>query len=348
MDHSHLTARISLLLCAASLAPVAALAHHSRANYGDEIVELDAEILAIDWRNPHVTFTISTSSASGEEATWELEGGSTYMLGRYSGLGRELFNVGDEVRVAGPISTVRPNEMLVTNMLLPDGREAVMLPNRSTRWSDSVGAAELSLQTDNPERSLFHVWSIDPDARGGGPLDLQLTPAGEARLAAYDRDGDDPALRCGKPGMPSTMSNPHPMHFVDGGDRITVNIQENDVVRTIYLGENAAAAAQPPSPLGHSVGHWEGTTLVVHTTNINWPYFDRTGIPLSEDVVVDERFEISETGSHMVIRVVTADPVNFEAPVTTLRYYALLGEGESCPTRHEPEREAVIQRDMSL
>ena len=117
------------------------------------------------------------------------------------------------------------------------------------------------------------------------------------------------------------------MHFVDGGDRITVNIQENDVVRTIYLGENAAAAAQPPSPLGYSVGHWEGTMLVVGTTNINWPFFDRTGVPISADVVVDERFEISEAGSHMIVRVVTTDPVNFEAPVTTQRHYALLGEG---------------------
>ena len=328
MDHSKLVARIGFVLCAASLAPVASLAHHSRAQYGDEIVELDAEIVAVDWRNPHVTFTMRATSDSGEEAIWELEGGSTYMLGRYSGLGRDLFNAGDEVRVAGPVSTVRPNEMLVTNMLLPDGREALMLPNRPTRWSDSVGEAALSLQTDNPERSLFRVWSIDPDAPGGGgPRDLSLTPAAEARLAAYNRDEDDPALRCIKPGMPSTMSNPHPMHFVDGGDRITVNIQENDVVRTIYLGENAAAAAQPPSPLGYSAGHWEGTTLVVGTTNINWPYFDRTGVPISADVAVDERFEIGEAGSHMVIRVVTTDPVNFEAPVTTLRHYALLGEG---------------------
>ena len=76
--------------------------------------------------------------------------------------------------------------MPVTNMLLPDGREAVTLPNQPTRWSESVGAAELNLQADNPERSLFHVWSIDPDARRGGPIDLQLTPAGEAALAAYD------------------------------------------------------------------------------------------------------------------------------------------------------------------
>jgi hypothetical protein len=122
------------------------------------------------------------------------------------------------------------------------------------------------------------------------------------------------------------MSNPHPMHFVDEGDRIVINIQENDVVRTIYLGENAEGAAAPPSRLGYSVGHWEGTTLVVRTTNINWPYYDRTGVPLSENVVVDERFEIDESGSHMVIRLETTDPVNFNEPVRSQRYYALLGE----------------------
>jgi len=116
------------------------------------------------------------------------------------------------------------------------------------------------------------------------------------------------------------------MYFVDGGDRITVNIQENDVVRTIHIGGNAAAAAQPGGPLGYSVGHWEDKTLVVRTTNIIWPYFDRSGIPLSNNTVVDERFEISEDGSHLTIEIVTTDTANFNEPVTTRRYYALLGE----------------------
>jgi hypothetical protein len=141
----------NVLLLGASLLPLVVLAHHSRAHYGQEIVELDAEIVDIDWRNPHVTFTMKAMNEAGEEEMWELEGGSTYMLGRYSGLGRDLFTVGDQVKIAGPISTLRPNEMLVTNMLLPDGNEAVMLPNRPPRWSDGVDGADLSLQTNNTE-----------------------------------------------------------------------------------------------------------------------------------------------------------------------------------------------------
>ncbi len=315
------------LLIGASLLPFTVLAHHSRAHYGQEIVELDAEIVEIDWRNPHVTFTMKAMNAAGKAELWELEGGSTYMLGRYSGLGRDLFNIGDQVKIAGPISAIRPNEMLVTNMLLPDGKEALMLPNRPSRWPDQIEGTKLPLQTNNPGRSLFHVWSIDPDAPGGpGGSNISMTEDAKAALVAYDRDVDDPALRCVKPGMPSTMSNPHPIYFVDEGDRIIVYIQENDVVRTIYLGEDAGGAAVPPSPLGYSVGHWEDTTLVVRTTNISWPYFDRTGIPLSGAVTVDERFEISADGSHMVNNLMTTDAVNFNEPITSQRSYALLGE----------------------
>lgn len=326
MKNTNVIARVSVALFAASITPVVAFAHHSRAHYGQDVIEMDAEILQVDWRNPHVTFTMNALSAAGEEALWKLEGGSTYMLARYTGLGKEFFHVGDHVRIAGLVSTIRPNEMLVTNMLLPDGSEAVMLPNRPTRWSDTVEGADLSLQTNNSERSLFQIWSIDPDARGEGRSDISLTAAAEALLAAYDREQDDPALACAKPGMPSTMSNPHPMHFVEGNDRITVYIQENDVVRTIYIGENTEAAARPVGPLGYSVGHWEDKTLVVRTTKINWPYFDRTGIPLSGEATVDERFEISADGSHMVIDIVTTDPINFNEPVSSQRFYALLGE----------------------
>ncbi len=323
-------ARIALFsgttFAAISVLSAAASAHHSRVHYGEEIVEMAAEIVEIDWRNPHVTFTMRATNDAGVDELWELEGGSTYMLNRYEGLGREVFNVGDQDRIAGPVSTVRPNEMLITNMLLPDGTEAVMLPNRPKRWDGGIEAAELTLQTDNEARSLFYVWSINPNARGGANDVPQLTPAAEEIRANYDVDRDDPALRCIKPGMPSTMGNPHPMYFDANGDHITLNIQENDVVRTIWVGENADAAAAPPSPLGYSVGHWDDKTLVVRTTNINWPWLNRDGVPLSGDAVVDERFEISEDGSYLVINVTTTDPTYVVNPVTTRRFYALFGE----------------------
>lgn len=326
MPNTRSTIFSTITFAALSILSAVSSAHHSRAHFGEEVVEMAAEIVEIDWRNPHVTFTMRATNDAGEVEFWELEGGSTYMLNRYEGLGRALFNVGDQVRIAGPVSTIRPNEMLITNMLLPDGTEAVMLPNRPKRWEGGIEGAELALQINNEARSLFHVWSINPNAEGDTSAAPLLTPTAEAKLADYDVERDDPALRCIKPGMPSTMSNPHPMQFVDNGDHITLNIQENDVVRVIWIGDNAAAASAAPSPLGYSVGHWEDKTLVVRTTNISWPWFNREGIPLSRDAVVDERFEISENGSYLVIHVTTTDPTHFVDPVTTLRNYALFGE----------------------
>jgi len=67
MKTSSFVALKNALLVGASLFPIAVVAHHSRAHYGQEIVEMDAEIMDIDWRNPHVTFTTKAKNAAGED-----------------------------------------------------------------------------------------------------------------------------------------------------------------------------------------------------------------------------------------------------------------------------------------
>ena len=43
--------------------------------------------------------------------------------------------------------------------------------------------------------------------------------------------------------------------------------------------------------MGHSVGRWEGNTLVVETTNINdWDWFDYTGTFHTDAMSLVERF----------------------------------------------------------
>ena len=52
---------------------------------------------------------------------------------------------------------------------------------------------------------------------------------------------------------------------------------------------------QSPSRQGYSTGLWEDeNTLVIHTSRINSPYLGFTGISLSEDVEVIERYMLSE------------------------------------------------------
>ncbi|MEE8249909.1 MAG: hypothetical protein V3R59_06720, partial [Gammaproteobacteria bacterium] len=69
------------------------------------------------------------------------------------------------------------------------------------------------------------------------------------------------------------------------------------------------------SLLGRSVGRWEGDTLVVETTGINYPHFDKTGIPQTEAVRNDERFSVSADGSRLEYSVTVTDPAIFTEPV---------------------------------
>ena len=68
-------------------------------------------------------------------------------------------------------------------------------------------------------------------------------------------------------GMPRAMLTPHPYEFIDAGDTIIVRGHEFNIERTIHMTRLADPADEPPSPLGYSVGRWEGDTLVVETTN---------------------------------------------------------------------------------
>ena len=110
-----------------------------------------------------------------------------------------------------------------------------------------------------------------------------------ARRAAFDPATDEPLLNCAPKGMPGIMSNPYPFEFHDRGDVIELRLEEYDTVRSIYM--NAETAPAPtPSILGHSIGHWEGDSLVVETTHVNWGHMAGRGILLSDDLHQIERF----------------------------------------------------------
>ena len=52
-----------------------------------------------------------------------------------------------------------------------------------------------------------------------------------------------------------------------------------------------------PSRLGYSRGHWEGETLVVETSQIDYPFFDLPpwwGIPQTQALELVERFTLED------------------------------------------------------
>ncbi|MBI4888356.1 MAG: hypothetical protein HY824_14775 [Acidobacteria bacterium] len=99
----------------------------------------------------------------------------------------------------------------------------------------------------------------------------------------------DPELKCYLPGIPRAMYMPYPFQIVQGASTINMAYAFTSTARTIYLNK----VEEPPDDtyMGHSVGRWEGDTLVVDVTRFNGKnWFDRAGNFHSDALHLVERF----------------------------------------------------------
>lgn len=312
--------------------PLTAPAHHSRAEFSDTALELEGELVSISWRNPHPLFRLKSLNLNGEEEEWQLEAYGNALTLQRTGVTGNLFAAGDHVRVLGKVSARRDRVLLTSHMQLGDGTEAVLEYEAEPYWSeDHVGgnaswtvdeAVLRRASTDN--RGIFRVWSIP--RRGLEELHFSFTEAAIAGRAAWN-PLDNFLTRCEPPGMPAIMRNPQRFEFVEDGDNIQVRAQFFNVVRTIHVQSAASPEDQPASRLGYSVGRWEGNTLVVETSRINWPYFHMNGTPQSEEIQVVERITLSDDQSRLDFHMTMTDPATLTEPATFERHWLAL-EGE--------------------
>ena len=99
----------------------------------------------------------------------------------------------------------------------------------------------------------------------------------------------DPELKCYLPGIPRATYMPYPFQIVQSTNKIQMAYTFTNAARTIHLDK----VTGPPDDtwMGHSVGHWEGDTLVVDVTQFNdKTWFDRAGNFHSDVLHVVERF----------------------------------------------------------
>jgi hypothetical protein len=262
---------------------------------------------------------VTSTDPKGVKSVWTLEGGAVSAQ-RRRGLTEERVAVGHKVKVAGWPSTRRDRYLQVNHVLLPDGVELLVGGVREPRWSKTTAGGAAVAGTKKPVAALgdtlFRVWSQGTQAWFfAGRSNYQLNNAAKAAVAKWDDITDNPLIKCVAPGMPGLMGNPYPMQFVQVGPDIELRFEEFDAVRKIHMGPNAARPADVrPSPLGYSVGRWEGKTLVVDTSRINWPYFDRAGAPQTQNVTVNERFSVAPDGSRLNYLMTVNEPATLVKP----------------------------------
>ena len=325
------TLKLSMLLGIAAAAQ-SGLAHHSSIGIYDttRLIEVEGTVTAILWRNPHPSYTLAVEDENGETVDWRIEAGSISTL-RVMGIGRDFIEVGDHVTLAGEPSMRGRREMHARNLLLEDGREALLSAGSNPYWS--AGNPERIYQAGvDPEAAergrqsatgIFRVWSRVANDTDSWPLYRDnvggLTEAAAQIRAQWDPT-QSPYLGCAPKGLPYVMGSAYPMEFVPRGENLLIRLEESDARRVIYM--NGADAPSEYSMYGSSTGRWDGNTLIVETQKIDTLHFYGDGTPQSRNIRLTEYFTLSESEDRLDYRLIVDDPETFTEIREFTRYWA--------------------------
>jgi len=120
---------------------------------------------------------------------------------------------------------------------------------------------------------------------------------------------------CQPPSIIYAMQGPFPMEIYQGTELIVFKLEYYDMVRIIFMdGRKPPPPDAPHSKTGFSVGHWEGSTLVVETTHLEAATITNNGLSHSEDVRVIERFRLGADGETLLSTQLFYDPRVLDAP----------------------------------
>ena len=138
---------------------------------------------------------------------------------------------------------------------------------------------------------------------------------------------DDPEVNCLPTGVPRLP--PYPWRIVDSGARIFFLFEGNiHSYRQIFMDGRQHPADPDPTWYGHSVGRWEGDTLVIDTAGFNDRFwFDFVGHPHTERLHTVERYTRPSLGT-LVEEVTIDDPGAYTRPFTIHSSHRLLPNDE--------------------
>ena len=146
----------------------------------------------------------------------------------------------------------------------------------------------------------------------------RLSETGRSVGEAFDL-ADDPAIQCERFPAFRTVLHADPIEFEILDDRIIIRGEDLTVDRTVYT-DGRSHPEGPTTPAGHSVGWWEGRTLVVETVNVSPNLVDdQLAFHNSDQARGVERYTVSEDGSNLDAELTIHDPVMLRGPLTIRR-----------------------------
>ena len=183
---------------------------------------------------------------------------------------------------------VRPAKALPR---MADGRVSLgPAPGEKGVWEGNAGA---TLAT-NVRGGLDNAQMILPTN-----IKISEVPFQPWARAVYDfrqatTTKDDPHVKCKPSGGPRMFHTPYGFEFIEMPEQkqiVIAGVGGPHTWRVIYMDGREHPKNLDPSFSGHSVGHWEGDSLVIDSVGFNEKFWlTREGIPSTEFLHLTERF----------------------------------------------------------
>jgi hypothetical protein len=301
---SHKTVRSIIFAAAIGGFAVPALAHHSFGQFEMNVpLNLSGTMTEMHLINPHSYMEIDTVDASGKKLHLRCEMRAATLLIR-SGWTKEMFKVGAHVQIEGHPHRTDPHACYIENFKMGDAPMVNRNAQFETKTKVDTSKRALRLADGQPNISGDWaveqlVLTVPPSGGNGSMIPKSMSPAfaaGKITLeqvqatqpprpkVVYTAEGkkaadsfnsrspkDNPWFACKPTSFIRDWTADWPINrfqqktTASGEKIIDITYGLYNFDRRIHVGMAKHPDRITPSNAGHSIGHWEGNTLVVDT-----------------------------------------------------------------------------------
>jgi len=347
--------RLLTLVCALG-GVMAVSAHHASTAFdmSSEVV-LDGIVTEFRLVNPHAYVYFDVRADGGDLQHWRCEMSSATSMKRL-GWTVESLVPSEEVTITGALGRNEDNVCYLKDITFDDGtrigrsdafeRGAGAQLAAASPAPAEAPAAVPRLANGQPNLSGSWVSQRGPGGRGGpggpgggprggpagggfgpppgggprgpgGPRGYDPTEAGARAAQGYDQPFDDPAIACHPANIIFAWTHDQHVNEIRQNDsEITLQYGYMDLVRTIHLDQSEHPSSITPSVTGHSIGRWDGDTLVVDTVGFEpGVLVPIVGIMHSADMRITERFRLGDDGQTLTRAYTVHDPAFLKSDV---------------------------------
>jgi hypothetical protein len=182
-------------------------------------------------------------------------------------------------------------------------QSAAAVPGLSGVWNAMSGVYEFaSFSKDDPPMTPWGRAQLNAAKPSQGPRGVKLA------------ETNDKVYKCATPGMPYIYLQLFPMQIVQTPKEVIEFFEYDHTVRYIFTDGRKHPDDVTPTYNGHSIGHWEGDTLVVDTVGLNGKnWLDRVGHPESDQMHIVERIRRVDAKS-LQVDLTFDDPKSYTKP----------------------------------